>query len=185
MAVASGDALDPLSPMDKAQRQREAVRRYRAKNPDKVRASNAASKRRGRKKDPEKAREYARQWRADNSDKRRNYDKRYYAANAEARCEYQRVRRIENPEKFRDYDRVRGPGRKYGLTPEEVEALRRAQDDKCRICRRQEKLVIDHCHTTGRVRGMLCFRCNNLLGLALDDCAILDAAMDYLGEARG
>jgi|SRR5688572_587693 len=59
--------------------------------------------------------------------------------------------------------------RKYGLTKEQWWAIYESQDKKCFICRRRLKLggkntrltaSTDHCHTTGKVRGLLCRRCN-------------------------
>lgn len=44
-------------------------------------------------------------------------------------------------------------------------------------------LVVDHCHTTGRVRKLLCDRCNHLLGHAREDVTILRAAICYLSES--
>jgi hypothetical protein len=61
--------------------------------------------------------------------------------------------------------------RKYNLTEAQVDALKEAQGDNCAICGREKpnarwrrELVIDHCHTTGAVRGLLCNRCNTHLG---------------------
>lgn len=52
----------------------------------------------------------------------------------------------------------------------------------CEICGDDVKLVIDHCHETGYLRGVLCNRCNILLGAAKDDVAILAKAIQYLEE---
>ena len=55
--------------------------------------------------------------------------------------------------------------RRYGLTTEQVEAMRATQDGACAICEaKPERLSIDHCHETGRVRGLLCAPCNRALG---------------------
>jgi hypothetical protein len=50
--------------------------------------------------------------------------------------------------------------RKYNMTPEEFEALSVAQGGKCAICSREGKLVVDHDHESGKVRGLLCKNCN-------------------------
>jgi hypothetical protein len=53
--------------------------------------------------------------------------------------------------------------KKYGIDIETYERMLRAQDGVCAICRRPPKTVrlnVDHDHKTGRVRGLLCFRCN-------------------------
>jgi len=63
------------------------------------------------------------------------------------------------------------------------------QDGCCAICSQPEKdskrlLHLDHCHTTGHIRGLLCNRCNFLLGIARDNVHILQAAIEYLIEAN-
>ena len=70
---------------------------------------------------------------------------------------------------------------RYGLSPDDVEKMIQAQDGACGICKKEmQKPHIDHCHATGKVRGMLCHRCNTRLG-GLDDQQWRDAAMRYLG----
>lgn len=55
--------------------------------------------------------------------------------------------------------------RVYGLTPERFQALVDSQGGRCRICHEVPKrLCVDHDHKTGRVRGLLCVRCNSCLG---------------------
>jgi hypothetical protein len=76
--------------------------------------------------------------------------------------------------------------RKYGLTPEQFDALLAAQGGVCGICRgpptdvRGFRPHIDHCHRTGRVRGLLCSRCNHGLGAFGDDPERLRRAIVYL-----
>lgn len=66
-----------------------------------------------------------------------------------------------------------------------------AQDGKCAICDEEETdtyqgkpkmLAVDHCHSSGRVRALLCSNCNNVLGRARDRIDILEAAIRYLKE---
>jgi hypothetical protein len=75
--------------------------------------------------------------------------------------------------------------KKYGLTQEEVIQMHEQRNFKCDICgndtdHRYDKLCVDHSHTTGNVRGLLCFSCNTLLGNAKDDIMILQNAIRYL-----
>lgn len=73
----------------------------------------------------------------------------------------------------------------YGLTEEDYNAMLRAQENRCAACERESwevkrGLFVDHCHKTGRVRGLLCSNCNTAIGLASDDPARLRALADYL-----
>ena len=69
---------------------------------------------------------------------------------------------------------------RYGISTEDFEKMLREQAGKCRICKRDERLHIDHCHSTGGVRGLLCFNCNAALGLLKEDPELFLAARDYL-----
>jgi hypothetical protein len=89
--------------------------------------------------------------------------RRYGAENKPRRNERLRAWRLANPEKARELDRRRRL-RRYGLTQADVDAMAIAQGQRCLICRRKVELVIDHDHTTGRVRGLICGQCNTLLG---------------------
>lgn len=72
-------------------------------------------------------------------------------------------------------------GRKYGLTEDQVEALIAKADGRCEICQKpSELLLIDHCHATGVVRGMLCDFCNKGIGWLREDIAALQSAVSYL-----
>lgn len=78
----------------------------------------------------------------------------------------------------------------YGLSLEEYKAMVKSQNNRCAICDGKEKrkspngkikrLSVDHDHSTGRVRGLLCSDCNALLGLANDSTSVLLNAVDYL-----
>jgi hypothetical protein len=77
--------------------------------------------------------------------------------------------------------------RKYGLTPEQVEEMAKAG---CHICGttdwpgRHSRPHVDHCHKTGKVRGILCHECNTGLGKFKDDPDLLAKASAYLLAAR-
>ena len=73
--------------------------------------------------------------------------------------------------------------RTFNLTEEEYDHMFKQQTGLCLICDRtspQENLMIDHDHTTGKIRGLLCRRCNLLLGYAGDSPDILQRAERYL-----
>jgi hypothetical protein len=70
----------------------------------------------------------------------------------------------------------------YGLSDEEYDTLLARQGGACAICRRRlrGRLCVDHCHSTGLVRGLLCRKCNLGLGCLVDDAASLISAFAYL-----
>jgi hypothetical protein len=82
-----------------------------------------------------------------------------------------------DPRKSRQAHEQRRRLRKYGLTAEEYQQLLASQKGRCRGCRTTDPgpkgWHIDHCHDTGRVRCLLCNRCNTVLGLCDEDPAIL------------
>lgn len=70
---------------------------------------------------------------------------------------------------------------RYGITPEQVEAMQAAQGGACAICVQPlGRFHVDHNHETGAVRGLLCHRCNIRIG-GWDDSAWRTNAMRYLG----
>lgn len=78
-------------------------------------------------------------------------------------------------------DRAAHIRRKYGMSLEDERRMYDEQDGLCSICRNHEdKLHIDHDHTTGRVRGLLCENCNKGIGFLNDDVETLHSAIDYL-----
>lgn len=69
---------------------------------------------------------------------------------------------------------------RYGLTPQQVEAMMEAQGRVCAICRQpMARVCVDHSHTTGMVRGLLCHGCNIKLP-AIEDEAFRESALAYL-----
>jgi len=71
---------------------------------------------------------------------------------------------------------------KYGMTVEQYDKLLEKQNGVCAICKRspEQMLAVDHCHETGRVRGLLCRSCNLGIGHLDDDVSKVWAAMEYL-----
>ena len=89
----------------------------------------------------------------------------------------------EGPQRERTQMLRRSRERQYGLTHDEYMALLEAQGGACAICRDsagQRALAVDHDHVTSAIRGLLCDRCNPLLGYARDSITILEAAIEYL-----
>lgn len=77
---------------------------------------------------------------------------------------------------------------KFGLTVAGYDAMRERQGGVCAICLRPcgsgKRLAVDHDHTTGKIRGLLCLNCNQALGKLDDSLALLDAAAAYLRASR-
>lgn len=74
---------------------------------------------------------------------------------------------------------------KYGLTEEQHQKMFDNQNYRCATCGRHQnelpkKLSIDHCHNSGKVRGLLCNNCNVALGFVRDSVATLENMIKYL-----
>jgi hypothetical protein len=71
---------------------------------------------------------------------------------------------------------------KYGLTKQQFEAILISQNGVCDICKipTADSLLVDHCHSTGKVRGLLCNRCNSALGYVRDNTEIIGRLSDYI-----
>ena len=108
--------------------------------------------------------------------------KAYREANKKELSERRRRKRQTDPE-HRD-KRLRYI---YGISLDEYDAMLDRQGGVCAICKKKpdegKALVVDHCHVTGRVRGLLCGKCNSVLAFGNDDPDILCAAIAYLQAA--
>lgn len=71
--------------------------------------------------------------------------------------------------------------RTYNLTQEDYDKLEKSQNGGCAICGELTRMAIDHCHKSGRIRGLLCHNCNRGLGMFADDSKRLTKAIEYLG----
>lgn len=81
--------------------------------------------------------------------------------------------------------------RNYGISLSCYQGMLKSQDYKCKICNQEGflmadhhkmKLVVDHCHKHGHVRGLLCHNCNRALGLLQDSVEVTTKAVEYLKE---
>lgn len=83
--------------------------------------------------------------------------------------------------------------RDFGLTPQQYEDMLVAQNYRCAMCGTDRpggrgRFPVDHCHATGKVRGLLCNLCNVGLGAFQDDIDLMQKAIDYVkskGVDRG
>lgn len=141
--------------------------------PEERRAKARAYNRARYHRNIEKLRAYNREW-----------QKRKYSTNPE-----HRLRRLAKKKQERDADplycRKHHLKRKYGLTLAEFDRMLAAQNGACAICGTTRpgasgSMRIDHDHRTGRIRALLCDRCNRALGIVNDDVSLLQAAIRYL-----
>lgn len=77
----------------------------------------------------------------------------------------------------------------YGMTLEEYDSMVLKQQGRCQTCgkvpvgdKARGRLHVDHCHKTGKIRGLLCFRCNLAIGHMQDDPALAVSIAEYLKE---
>ena len=135
------------------------------------------------------------------------YGKRYYKENQEKIKQYQeenedhikqrkakwyetnkdelRARARENYHKTKKSVQDRRLRKQYGIGNDDYEQLKSLQGDKCAICGEEQndkRLAVDHNHDTGKVRGLLCEKCNRGLGLFCDNVDLLEKAVTYLRE---
>lgn len=139
--------------------------------------------------DREKQRLRVAKWRARNPEKVKEISKRFYqkkkAESPETIHEYQKSYRERNRQILCDKERER----RFGITQHEYAELFRSQNGVCAICASPETatrngkikaLAVDHCHKTGKVRGLLCSDCNTGIGKLKDSREILISAVRYL-----
>lgn len=104
------------------------------------------------------------------------------------RAEISRLNRIEKyKENLPGYMETRNNALKfrYGLSNDDYNAILNLQNYQCAICKRDSNtmsyfLHVDHCHSTGKVRGLLCAPCNVFLGYTKDNPEIFGNAIKYL-----
>ena len=130
-------------------------------------------------KDPQKQAASTKRWRDANPE-------RYRAAVRKS----QEKARAENPEEFKSATarslRKSKLKAQYGMTVEAYDAMLEVQGGVCKICsanpEKGRRLSVDHCHTTGRIRGLLCSNCNLAIGSMRDNPLFLESAAQYLRD---
>lgn len=151
-------------------KQKDSVKKYHTKNKEKI---------------TEKRKETSKSYYQKNRDiiveKNRSYSKSDHGK-AKKKEWYLRTREARKDDR-KNYMLKRA----YGITLDQYKKLCDDQNNKCRICKKEQKistfkkgLVVDHCHSTGKVRGLLCSPCNTALGLFYDDISVLKSAVSYL-----
>lgn len=125
------------------------------------------------------------QYRIRNWDAIKRKKRKYYAANKLAKKDYDKKYRQGR----RLVDKNKELLRNYGIGLKEYTDMLISQDYKCKICQLNEHessqmLSVDHCHSTGKVRALLCVSCNMALGGLKDSVVLLNRCIIYL-ETQG
>lgn len=110
--------------------------------------------------------------------------KQYYLENKDKLSQYKQQWRLENKEKLKWYHIKRA----YGLTETEYTGLLVSQNNCCKLCKKQfndsDIVCVDHCHSTGAIRGLLHKKCNSIIGLADDNVELLKLGITYLMSSK-
>lgn len=117
-----------------------------------------------------------REWYQRNRERVDAKNKAWVEANRERAAGHAKKWKLANPEKVKSAKYLA----LYGITSEQVRALEIHQQGECRLCGVKAKLVVDHNHTTGEVRSLLCKNCNTGLGMLQDSSILLRLAASYL-----
>jgi hypothetical protein len=130
---------------------------------------------------------------ADYRAKKIAYARAYAESHREEIRERRRLKRSSDPA-YREKQRLQSRkwyrrnmlAAAYGMSVEQYDAMVERQGGLCAICGRKpdRSLCVDHCHQTGRVRGLLCIACNSMLGFARDDPVRLEMGSEYLRACR-
>lgn len=113
----------------------------------------------------------------------------YYQANKTEKAAYAHAYYEAHKETMTEQANARRLERVYGLTKEQYDSMLELQGNACAVCSTGTPASkvgwhVDHCHTTGKVRGILCHQCNVGLGNFRDSKASLQSAIDYLTAAE-
>ena len=114
------------------------------------------------------------------SAKTKEREHNYYLANRDKKISYQKTWAKDNKERVALH-KIKYT---YGLSEKEYKDLLESQKGRCKICKKEGKLHIDHDHATGMVRGLLCPKCNKALGLFGENLETLQSAHVYMIEAK-
>lgn len=161
----------------------EYNREYNRKNKDSI----SKNKKAYYEKNKESKKEYGRKRYAKDKKKFIQKSWEYEVLNKEKVRETKKDYRKNNKDKLKDH----ALRKNFGITLEQYNKMFNEQGGCCKICNNPETaifkktgatimLAVDHCHKTGKVRGLLCGRCNPALGAFNDDIEILESAIDYL-----
>ena len=123
--------------------------------------------------------EWSKKYNLKNKDKIKVVKKEYYLKNKEHILAKSKIWALNNKDRIREYQLKRD----YNLTLDQYNKMLSDQNNCCKIC--DIKMIsphVDHCHTTGKVRALLCKNCNTSLGKLKEDTRILNKMIEYIKE---
>jgi len=137
------------------------------------------------KKHREKEKEYNKAYSLAHLEYKKEYDKQRYINDRSNILEKIRQQRESNPEKYKENELKSN----YDLSYKDWLAMWNIQNGKCAICgelfENSSDACVDHDHETGKVRGLLCMKCNLGLGLFRNSLDIVKNVIDYLNNKKG
>lgn len=163
-----------------------------SRNRGKVLTANKLWREHNKSRKSETGKRYRAAHKVEESERRRRYykdhkeeillrNKQYRESNKEKTSARNKKWYRANRDKMTEWDKRQKRLRRYGLTESGYQKMVADQNGKCAICGRNEKLHIDHCHRTGKIRGLLCDFCNRFLLPGLEyRKESLAIAMNYL-----
>ena len=170
------------------EQKRIAAKTYREKYPDIVKQRN----REQYEKNKQERISYAKEYYFKNLSKKKEQDKARYEIVKELQNKRYKDFRKNNPDYVRERDKKYWLKKKYGISVEQFAEMWASQNGKCANTRCSTLLFrgkggfgIDHCHSTGKVRGLLCMKCNVSLGNVEDNISKLIGLIFYLKKYGG
>lgn len=166
-------------PAKKKAYQREYWALYKEKNREKIAAKNRAYYQANR----ERAAEISRNAYRRNRVLRATQQRIWAEANRKKAVAYTQRWQARNPEKARLSRHKANLKANFGLSKEDYDAMLTGQNHACAICFEpspKRRLAVDHDHETGKIRALLCGRCNLMLGYSRERVDVLHTALEYL-----
>jgi len=131
----------------------------------------------------------------DRKESQRLYSEQYRIKNREKINTKKREYRLLHKGERKEESRRQWLKRCYSMTQEDYDIKFRNQNGCCAICKNIEttihgftknnqSLAVDHCHKSGKIRGLLCRNCNTAIGLLNEDISLLEKAKEYLGKYK-
>jgi hypothetical protein len=169
---------------ERAMTRQEIHKRWRERNPEKLKEWGTSYYQQNKEKCAEASRRCREKKKAENPEAFRAAKAESYKRWRESHKEEHARRNAEwyrnNPDRIKDHVLKQ----KFGITKADYDAMFAAQNGGCAVCSKPcksgRRLAVDHCHETSKVRGLLCMNCNNALGRVNDNIEILRNMIKYL-----